>query len=298
MSSNSISTNPLAPDAHERLNKVLKQKTEWIDAYCADYLETWKSDHPGLRDLMKSVRYSSLSGGKRFRPLLSILTAEALGQPAGAVLPYALAVEFIHTYSLIHDDLPCMDNDDMRRGQPTNHKVFGEAMALLAGDALLTEAFQILSDRYAESPEAALAAMRELSSAAGANGMIGGQAIDISVENQTLELELLQKIHELKTGALIRAAVVGAGHICFATERQMDDLKTFGARLGLAFQVADDILDADEGDSANYVHHFGLEKTRDFLNQVSGEALNAIQNWDLRAKPLRDLVMYNQSRSQ
>ncbi|MDX9730327.1 MAG: polyprenyl synthetase family protein, partial [Bdellovibrionales bacterium] len=189
--------------------------------------------------LNQSMRYSLLQdGAKRFRPVLALLTADALGVEREQVLPFAAAVECVHTYSLIHDDLPAMDNDDFRRGLPTNHKKFDEATAILAGDALLSDAFGIIGEAYIENPGAAVRVLVELSKAVGSHGMVGGQAIDIAAKSKAVDIEDLRLLHLLKTGALIRISAVGAAVVAGADEEQIEDLSDYASALGLAFQVA------------------------------------------------------------
>ena len=254
----------------------------------------------GWKKLNESMRYSLLQeGAKRFRPTLSLLTADALGVDRSAVLPFACAVECVHTYSLIHDDLPSMDNDDFRRGKPTNHKKFDEATAILAGDALLTDAFGIVAEAYVEEPEAAVRSILELSRAAGSQGMVGGQAIDLAAKKTNFDFEDLRLLHLLKTGALIRVASVGAAIVAGASEEQIEDLSDYASSLGLAFQVADDILDysQERPESGSYCALLGPEKTRELLHELTDEALEAIIDWDDRAEPLRELAQFNLHRT-
>lgn len=253
----------------------------------------------GWQRLMASIRYSLLQeGAKRFRPTLAMLAADALGADRERVLPFAAAVECVHTYSLIHDDLPAMDNDDFRRGLPTNHKKFDEATAILAGDALITDAFAILGEAYAEIPHVAVRAIVELSRAAGSQGMVGGQAIDMAAKKATLDIEDLRLLHLLKTGALIRVSAVGAAIVSEATEEQIEDLSDFATALGLAFQVADDLLDysQERPESGSYCAVLGPEKTREFLIELTNEALEAIVLWDEKADSLRALAEFNRDR--
>jgi geranylgeranyl diphosphate synthase type II len=200
--------------------------------------------------LRESMQYSLMAGGKRLRPVFVLLAAEALGGTERAAMPAACAIEMIHTYSLVHDDLPAMDNDDYRRGKPTNHKIYGEAMAILAGDGLLTHAFHVVSDAGRQgllSPESAIAIVAELSQLAGASGMVGGQAADVLGEQGITSREELDYIHRHKTGDLIVFSLRAGGWAAGATEAQLEALTRFGYAIGLAFQIQDDILDI-EGD--------------------------------------------------
>ncbi len=195
--------------------------------------------------LHESMRYSLFAGGKRIRPILAMASAEAVGQPSKAILPIASSLELIHTYSLIHDDLPAMDNDDYRRGKLTNHKVYGEAMAILAGDALLTLAFDLCSradllDHL--DPIRQVQIIHELALGAGNLGMVGGQVLDIQAENKDIDLATLQTIHAHKTGMLIRAAVRMGAIVSSATPAQLKQLTAYAEDVGLAFQIADDVL--------------------------------------------------------
>lgn len=247
-----------------------------------------------LEQFWESMFYSLLSDGKRFRPILSMLTARAFKKPFESVLPLAAAVELIHTYSLIHDDLPLMDNDDLRRGRPTNHKVYGEAIALLAGDSLLTVAFSVL----AQSPSPrAVQAVYLLSEAAGPRGMVGGQVLDIQA--QSPNLESLLEIHKRKTGALIQVSVEAAAVLCGATPEQQEALAEYGAHLGLAFQLADDLQDYDPKDpeKVNFVTVLGEAETRARLNQASEEALECLFIFPDSADPLRQMVAMNAQRA-
>jgi geranylgeranyl diphosphate synthase type II len=269
----------------------------------------------GLAGLLESIRYSTVptanDGGKRFRPVLAMLTAEALGQPAEVALPVAAAVECIHTYSLIHDDLPAMDNDDFRRGAPTNHKKFGESTAILAGDALLTEAFLFISEISNTSSGAGsekqkeqalrrqLRVISELSKAAGMIGMVGGQAVDMKAKVEAITLDDLRFMHRLKTGALICVSAVGAAILAGASEEQLAQVRDYADNLGLAFQVADDLLDYDPAkiEPGSYPALLGPEKTRAFLVQLTEQCLASLQGWSASADALREIASYNQTRT-
>ena len=249
--------------------------------------------------LLGANRYSLLQeGSKRFRPVLAMMTAEALGYPAARVLPFGAAVECVHTYSLVHDDLPAMDNDDFRRGQPTNHKKYDEATAILAGDSLLTEAFQILAHNYSGEPDLAIRLVSEVAKASGLYGMVGGQAIDMASKKETITLGELQMMHQLKTGALIRLSAVGAAILCRAPERQFVDITKYAEYLGLAFQVADDLLDYDPEkiEPGSYPALMGPEDTKHFLDQLTDSCLSQLKMWPASADPLRELAQYNRAR--
>lgn len=244
------------------------------------------------------MAYSALGPGKRVRPVLALWTAEACGGRAGDVLPWASAIEMIHTYSLIHDDLPCMDDDDERRGRPTNHVVYGEPTALLAGDALLTEAFGQVADGYPENPALIGPLVSMLARAAGVRGMVGGQAVDLASVGEDIALEHLRRLHERKTGALIAAAVQGAALACGAPASARQAARRFGGALGLAFQIADDVLDAgEEGQKGrSYVDHLGLEGARAELDRVSALALAAVQDFPKSSPWLSEIIEWNRIR--
>jgi geranylgeranyl diphosphate synthase type II len=246
---------------------------------------------PQLELLWKSMAYTFFLDGKRFRPFLCYLTAQAFNKSFSEIFPWALAIEFIHTYSLIHDDLPCLDNDDFRRGQPTNHKVFGEDIALLAGDALLTEAFLVAS----HLPNSVI---RLLAQKTGALGMVGGQVLDMKVNDQ-IQLPHLELIHVLKTAHLIEAAVVGTALLSKANENQIKGLSIFSSQLGIAFQIKDDLLDGldHHQDYKNYIQILGEEKTLEELKSKTEKASQALKKIEIPTIDLEKVLQYNVSRS-
>lgn len=285
--------------SHVNLDALMESAAKDVNGLLNELFAEDSERAPGWQRLMASIRYSLLQdGAKRFRPTLALLSADALGADRARVLPFAAAVECVHTYSLIHDDLPSMDNDDFRRGLPTNHKKFDDSTAILAGDALLTDAFAIVGEAYAEIPDVAVRAIVELSKAAGSQGMVGGQAIDIAAKTTALDLEELRLLHLLKTGALIRVSAVGAAIVSEASDEQIEDLSDFASALGLAFQVADDLLDysQERPESGSYCALLGPEKTREFLLELTDEALEAIIDWDEKADALRALAEFNRDR--
>lgn len=242
--------------------------------------------------LHEAMRYSLQAGGKRVRPVLVLAAAEVFGARDDAAVPAAVAVECLHTYSLIHDDLPCMDNDDLRRGRPTAHRQFDEATALLAGDALLTHAFALLAEAYADRPVLAHALIRELADAAGSRRLIGGQMEDLLAEKKAdATASELEFIHLNKTAAMIEAALVLGGLIGSANEDGINSLRLAGRHLGLAFQIVDDLLDATadtatlgktagkdaKADKTTFVKVHGLEKSRQFAAHHTAAALAALR---------------------
>ena len=237
------------PDISVSLDESWNAYRRLIESKLADYIEqTDFVDQDCPPRLREAMAYSLLAGGKRLRPVLVLMAAEACRGDAESALPAACALEMVHTYSLIHDDLPAMDDDDLRRGRPTCHKQFGEALAILAGDALLTLAFEILAKEI-QPPETALACCRDLASAAGAMGMVGGQVLDLEAEescrNPLYEttLEQLESIHRRKTGRLFTCSLVMGARIAGADLPTRDRLEMYGKYVGLAFQIADDLLD-------------------------------------------------------
>lgn len=236
------------------------------------HLATWANWPEALRI---SCAYALGTGGKRVRPVVCLMAAEACGAPLATALPFALAVELIHTYSLVHDDLPSMDDDDLRRGQPTCHRKFGEAQAILTGDALLTEAFVVLGDARAAPAQVAL-----LATAAGGGGMVGGQVLDIDPRPVT-DCDALEHLHRLKTGALLRAAVLGGGLAGGANASAQAALSRYGAALGLLFQITDDLLDAtQDADAGNrsYLDHLDVDTLRARGVAVATEARDAARS--------------------
>lgn len=264
---------------------------------------------------IKAMRYSLEAGGKRVRPILCLAAAGAISDDAQIedILPIACALECIHTYSLIHDDLPAMDNDDLRRGKSTNHVLFGEAAAILAGDGLLTWAFDLLGDQQHGnlSADKRLRITHIIARAAGSYGMVGGQALDIASENTTFPFTTLQTIHRSKTGALITASVLAGAVGAGANAEQFTALEQYGNQIGLAFQIVDDLLNAtatteqlgkaagsDEAlGKATYPAYFGIEETQNKAKAAVEEAKNSLSLFDDKARPLRLLADYIYTRS-
>lgn len=253
-----------------------------------------------LKSFQESVDYSLSGGGKRFRPILCLATADLFrlddqrSSYQEKVLPLALAIEMIHTYSLIHDDLPCMDNDDERRGKPTNHKVYGESTALLAGDALLTEAFKILAEGSAD-PKSTLKVISLVSECAGTLGMIGGQYVDLSSQKNKVSIEELSQMQINKTGALIRASIVGSAILCDASVEQIKALEEFSRYMGLSFQIADDILDKDKNELGSFVEIVGLEKSKKLLEDLTSKSSETLSNFE-NSEFLNALSQFNSKR--
>jgi geranylgeranyl diphosphate synthase type II len=250
---------------------------------------------PALR---RAFRYSLLAGGKRLRPILTLAAGELAGAPVRTVLPFACALELVHTYSLVHDDLPAMDDDDVRRGRPTSHRMFGEGTAILVGDALLTDAFACMTSATV-APARRLAAIAELARAAGEAGMVGGQALDLAAAGRTTTLPQVRAIHRLKTGALFTAAVRIGGLAAGARPGLLRRLTRYGEQLGLCFQIADDIADAaGAGDGrtdralakATYPALLGMAAARAHAERARDAALEAVAPLGERAAPLRAIA--------
>jgi len=290
----------------KRIEQYLDEKRSLIEKA----LQKFMPPASGLAgDVIESMNYSLFAGGKRLRPILCIAGAEAVGGSADDVLAVACALELIHTYSLIHDDLPAMDNDDYRRGKPTNHKVFGEAVALLAGDGLLTLSFNLMArlglERNIEKA-VLLQTMDLISTAAGYKGMVGGQTVDIIYEGKDSDPAVVEYIHRHKTGALIAAAVTSGAILAGGSEEEARSLNRYGQQIGLAFQIADDILNI-EGDSdilgkgigsdkkrgkMTYPAVFGITESKRIQEELIDHAIEALKGFDDKADPLRDIARY------
>lgn len=260
-------------------------------------------------DVIRAMNYTLFAGGKRIRPVLCMAGAEAVGGSADHVLPVACAIELIHSYSLIHDDLPALDDDDFRRGKLTNHKVFGEAIAILAGDGLLTLAFNLMTRYGLEGKvekKALLRVIDLIASAAGYQGMVGGQVVDISSEGKDQDPTVVEYIHTHKTGALIAASVTAGVILAGGNEEEVKSINTYGQQIGLAFQIADDILNI-EGNSSmmgkeiggdeergkiTYPSVFGITQSKQVQRESIDHAIEALNSFDERAEPLRDLARY------
>lgn len=289
------------------IEDYLKREREEIDLALDRYLPP-ESDYPAT--IHKAMRYSIFAGGKRIRPILALAATEAVKGNKEKVLPVACVFELIHTYSLIHDDLPAMDDDDLRRGSPTNHKVFGDAVAILAGDALLTLAFDILATKVQGEEKILLQIVHEISKAAGSMGMVGGQVVDIESQGKTVDFPVLEYIHIHKTGSLILSSIRAGALISSAGEKELIALTKCGEALGLAFQIADDILDVEgvsekmgknkgsdkAKDKATYPALLGLDESKKRAEELMSIALAAIDFFGDEATSLRQVAKYIISR--
>jgi geranylgeranyl diphosphate synthase type II len=304
------------------IKTYLKEKRELIDSYLKAYFDT-----PFLPSVLhEAMRYSLFAGGKRIRPILALASYEACGGNPEYIIPQASAIELIHTYSLIHDDLPAMDNDELRRGKPTNHKVFGEAMAILAGDALITEAFLMMTNTNEDlspsslkgrnrvggssvmkiKPSSLIKVVRDIALSAGAYGMVGGQAQDILSENSEPDRDTLHFIHFHKTASLITASVRMGPILANIGRDKLKALTRYGENIGLTFQIIDDILDV-EGNTEElgkstgsdkkkkkmtYPSLHGVEGSRQKANELISEAIDALRIFSSKADSLREIAYY------
>lgn len=292
------------PESKVNITDYFKEKAALVDKWL-DRLLPSESEPPSI--LHQAMRYSVFAGGKRLRPILTIATGEIFGAGEHELLPAACSLEMIHTYSLIHDDLPAMDNDDLRRGRATNHVVYGEAMAILAGDALLTQAFRTLADYRSTNTENKVRVISEVGKAAGTTrALIGGQVLDIQSEGEILTGHQLEEIHRAKTGALISCAVRIGAIIGGATENELEALTEYGEKAGLSFQVADDLLDETATSEelgktagkdaakqkATYTAHYGIDGARKMADRLSQEAIFATSTLGRDARILQEIARF------
>lgn len=283
----------------------LKYRVDYIEKLLKEYMPEEKGYQ---KTIFEAMNYSLKAGGKRLRPILTLEACRIVGGNEEDAIPFAIAIEMIHTYSLIHDDLPALDNDDLRRGRPTNHKVYGDAMAILAGDGLLNYAFEIMlsSSIGKENPAKYLNAINEIAKSSGVYGMIGGQVVDIESEDKKIEMEKLDFIHLNKTAAIIVGCMRAGAIIGDATEEQLENITKYATNIGLSFQIADDILDITGDESklgkkvgsdidnnkSTYPSLIGLEKSKEIANDLINEAKTRISNIKGDTEFLNDLAEY------
>lgn len=290
-------------DLNAYIKETANRVNERLDEICSLF---------DVTDVSKAVEYSLKNGGKRIRPFLTLEFSKACGGNSTAAVDFACAVEMVHTYSLIHDDLPSMDNDDMRRGKPSCHKVFGEATALLAGDALLTEAFAVLTSADGVSAENKTTAVKELSLNAGINGMIKGQTLDLQFENTTPTANDILEMYNLKTSNLLRASCcLGCLTLDGCTDNLLNSAKEYAFNLGIAFQIMDDILDVtsdeatlgkpvgsdDKNDKSTIVKFFGLEKSKQLVDEYTQKAIAALNTINGDTSILKEFALYMANRT-
>ncbi len=306
-----LKSDDLSMNSSFDLKTYLEGRRKLVDEWLEENLPRPVGPHSLV---IEAMRYSALSKGKRIRPILLMAAADAVGGDGTRFLPQASALECIHAYSLIHDDLPAMDDDDLRRGVPTCHKAFGEAMAILAGDALLNYAFEILSSPSHSKgldPETVISVIGTIGHASGINGMVGGQAADVLMEGKEVDEETLRFIHVHKTGAIIKAAIKAGAILGGADPIQLERMEEFGYHLGLLFQIKDDLLDV-EGDEkrlgkrtkkdaekkkATYPALFGIERTKQMGQEILKEAIDALSIFGPEADALRSVANYVVRRS-
>ena len=286
-----------------KLKELWKERQQMVESALAGELN---KKSPIDKTLTESMEYSLMAGGKRLRPVLLMAGADALGADGTKFLKTGIAIEMIHTYSLIHDDLPAMDDDDYRRGKLTNHKVYGAGMATLAGDALLTLAFEVMLRQDGVDADTLVKVVREMSVAAGPDGMVGGQALDMESENKQIDMDTMRLVHMGKTGALFRAAIRSGAILAGATEAQLAALTEYADKFGLAFQITDDILDVigdeavigkpvgsdEKNHKSTYVTLTSLEEAKKLAQETADEAVAALKDFGPEADFLRELVSY------
>jgi geranylgeranyl diphosphate synthase type II len=284
----------------DALKEYCQNKIGLIDAALSQYIPA--SNYPPI--IYEAMRYSIFAGGKRLRPIMLMAAADAVGSNGSDYLPVACGLEMIHTYSLIHDDLPAMDNDDYRRGKLTNHKVYGDGIAVLAGDGLLTAAFSTMLSQTNVEPQELINVVSEIAAAAGPAGMVGGQAIDLISEGKIIDAKTLQYIHQAKTGALFKAAIRSGALLGSGNQQQVDALTNYAANFGLAFQITDDILDVIgtqekigkpvgsdmKNQKVTYVTLHTLEGAKQLAQQAVDQALDSLCGFGPEADILRKLV--------
>lgn len=286
--------------------KEMKERVSYIDEVIKGYLP----EEEGFeKTLLSAMNYSMLAGGKRIRPMLMLETYHLFGgEKEGAIAPFLVAMEMIHTYSLVHDDLPAMDNDDYRRGRLTTHKVYGEAMGILAGDALLNYSFEVVAQAFMDTKDISIVAkaFAVLARKPGIYGMIGGQAVDVENCDRPMDKDKLDYIYRLKTGALIEGAMMIGAILAGAEDSKVDVIEEIGKKIGLAFQIQDDILDVvgneqiigkpvnsdEKNHKTTYVTLFGLERAKEMVKVLSMDALNMLKNFPKRNIFLEELVQY------
>ena len=288
-------------------NRYLTEKKRLVEKN----LDLLVADDRGIPVITEAMRYSLFAGGKRLRPILALLSCQLLGGMEEEVLPFACCIEMIHTYSLIHDDLPAMDNDDLRRGKPTNHKVFGEGYAVLAGDALLNKAFETMAGIIVNNHKLEyIRAMEVISRASGISGMIGGQCIDLYSENKDIDIDTLKRMHSKKTGALITASLAVGAIISKGNDDDIKNIMEFGDLIGLAFQIVDDILDVSGSEvklgksvnkdavihKSNFISFYGMEKSRRIAIELIDEAKLKLEKYGDKGYYLCELADYIYSR--
>jgi geranylgeranyl diphosphate synthase type II len=286
------------------LDKYIDERKRKVDAFLESH---FRIEDSRFARLFEAMSYSLLAGGKRVRPVLLFAALEACGKEINeAAIRVASSIEMIHTYSLIHDDLPAMDNDDLRRGRPTNHKAFGEAIAILAGDSLLTESFEVIARSSGVSAEILLDVAGDIARASGGRGMAGGQALDLENEHRKISPAELETLHRHKTGCLIEVSITSGAKLAAASAKQFAAMKIYGEAIGLAFQIADDILDVEGGaeemgkatggdarkEKATYPSIIGIAESKRMAKELVQKSIDALESFGAPADPLRAIARY------
>lgn len=283
-------------DFQQRWDEIVKKTDSFIKEY---FNEKFEGQVEGTGEYIEALNYSIFSGGKRFRPALVLMTGESFGISDEDLIPYAAAVEMVHAFSLVHDDLPCMDDDDFRRGQPTVHRKFSEAIALLAGDGLIVEAVSLLTDKYSDKPELAVKLIATLMEATGSLGMIAGQVVDLQAQKSKFDIAELEQVHMHKTGALMRACTVGAGHIAGVDAGKQEMLSEYAIQLGLSFQVKDDLLEVEDNkmEKGSYPGIIGVVASNKVLSDLKISCMANLEGLAAKTDRLKDIVEFNAKRS-
>ena len=276
--------------------EIVTKTNDYMKKYLA---ERFEGKVEGTDTYVEALEYSIFSGGKRFRPALVLMTGEAFGVSDEKLLPFAAAVEMVHCFSLVHDDLPCMDNDDFRRGKPTVHRAYSEDIALLAGDGLLCEAVQLLTEEYADEPELAVKLISLLMNSSGSTGMIAGQVVDLKAQKEKLDIAELEQVHLHKTGALIRCCTQGAALIAGLSAMEQEHLSEFALQLGLSFQIKDDLLEVEDNkvELGSYPGLIGVVATNKLLMESVESSRNSLSQLKGTMDHLVAIVDFNSKRS-
>lgn len=283
-------------DFQSRWDDIYNKTNDYIKNYLK---ESFEGGLEGAEKYFEAFEYAVFSGGKRFRPILVLMTGESFGVSDEDLLPYAAAVEMVHAFSLVHDDLPCMDDDDFRRGLPTVHRKFSEDIALLVGDGLLAEAVSILTDKYSDKPELALKLISLLIESTGSKGMIAGQVLDLIAQKEKLDIAELEQVHLHKTGALMRACTQGAALIAGLDARKQDALSEYAMQLGLSFQIKDDLLEVEDNkiEQGSYPALIGVVASNKILMDLSDGCESNLDTLGVDVSNLKDIIKLNMRRT-
>ena len=284
-------------DKHKKMDQKLVKQIGLLkfENFLQKYLKHCDQNQTKLsRRLVESMKYSLSNGGKRFRPALGLALADGLNLPKTPILPWLLAIEMIHTYSLIHDDLPALDNDDYRRGKPTNHKIFGEDLAILSGDVLAIEAFAVIAHYYRRQAKLTVELVTDLATAIGVHGMVKGQVIDLSSKHKKLSKDAILQMHQLKTGALIQVTLVGTAKVFDVKKTQLSIIAQMGQLIGLAFQIKDDLLDSQNHiEPGSLCATIGINQVKKLLQQIETKLNRYLMQMNLSESLFKRLIEFN-----